>query len=290
MIASLCVFALYGKPFLNRDITGGQSYSAAAREAGVSNIWIQMRKIVSRLSDAALLGGVLLSLYVEHLFRRLVKRTQINKFRLFLKICIFIKVLAVCGWCFLSLMDFFKMRSLPMSPFSEYLRVSFIWSSVLTFVSAGFLIDELVFLLLTAGDNIYRIARDNSLGNYTALIRKNELEAAEEALLAAAEMDTEGVVSLVVRAAFCDIFLSAHDEAKKHLETAAENLKKAGKIKNEDMATYEFCIGNILLNKNEYAKAIEHFKRSLELDYNAEREGLLKKVQLLEHNERPTVI
>jgi tetratricopeptide (TPR) repeat protein len=289
LVTSLFVFAMYGKPFLNRNITEGLLYSTAAQRAGVSDTWIQICTIINRISEAAFLGGILVLLYVEYLLRRTVSRLQIKKFRLFLKMCISIEFVAVCGWCFLALMRFFKMQSLPVSPFSEYLRFYFIWEVFLALVSIGLLSGGLALWFFTAGDNIYRTARDNSLGNYTALIHRNEIEAAEEALIAASEMDKEGVVSLAVRAVFCDVFLSARSDAMRHLEAAAENLKKVDKIKDEDMATYEFCIGNILLNKNEYTEAIEHLKRSLELNYNAERKAFLKKVQLLEQNEKQEI-
>jgi tetratricopeptide (TPR) repeat protein len=288
-IASLLVFALYGKPFLNNDIAKGLSYSVAARQAAISDTWIQIRTIVRGITGAASLGSVLLTLYVEYLLRRVVSRLQIKKFYIFLGLCISIEFLAVCGWCFLALTALFKMRSSPISPFSEHLRFHFVLESFLAIVWIGLLIGELALLVFVARYKIYRIARDNSLRNYTALMRRSEIEAAEEALIAASEMDREGVVSLAVRAVFCDVFLSAHDDAARYLEAAAENLKKASQIKDEDMATYEFCIGNILLNKNEYAAAIEHVKLSLKLNYNAEHEAFLKKVQLLEHNEKQEI-
>jgi hypothetical protein len=242
--------------------------------------------ILHNISDITLLGSIFLTIYVERLIRRITKQSHIKKFNIFIRICILILSVAVLGWISLTLMDFYKRISLQILPFSEYLRVRLIYDIFLILLSIGLLSGEIVLLIFANKNNIYRIARDNCICNYTELIRRDEIEAAEEALIAASDVDTEGVISWAVRAMFCNAFLPSRGDADEYMNTATKNLERIGKITNEDKATYEFCVSNLLLSKNDYVGAIEHIKKSLDLHFDCDREVFLKKVQDLERNEK----
>jgi len=122
-----------------------------------------------------------------------------------------------------------------------------------------------------------KIISDHFVKQHHNLVQNGNTEQAYISLAKACEYTPNNIELLSQLALFCEIAKKDNQQANTHLDKA-KSLLKTEKYENEQLASYEYNLGNILYKRGQKSEGLEHIKKSIELQENPHRRRVYEEI------------